>query len=210
MGKREIELLDAIDEAEVRDSGQNAAREAFHVHCVEDEKKTSARLDAIHRGDGEAFTDMELSYAERARCGCGAGLAYPDGIGMRGAWYCSRLLRGEVEASIEHLPFMFYEIRSESQPGASTTRPEGTHVEKEPHYACKGCGHVGSFARYRPADERSSMQKEWKCSECGAGYLADGQSYLGDKLKVRFHTIVVADDDPAAVPEKASVLAGGV
>lgn len=104
------------------------------------------------------FEPGDLNYAEKARCMCGAGMAYVERLArddhrMR-SWFCSAILRGEVtvakqadtcakqadtcrapllegrsvdENENEHrsYPFAFYEIRSEKQPGAGTTRPEG-------------------------------------------------------------------------------------
>lgn len=77
---------------------------------------------------GMPFRDEELVYAARARCPCGAGLAYPQDIGMHGAWDCSDILTGRAKAErgahTTPLPFMFYEIKSEDQPSAqgATTR----------------------------------------------------------------------------------------
>jgi hypothetical protein len=82
---------------------------------------------------GKPFTDDELRYAARSRCsGCKAGLAYPLGIGIQGAWYCSDWLTGRNDARTtgkhDQFPFTFYEIKSETQPSAhgATTRPEAT------------------------------------------------------------------------------------
>lgn len=68
----------------------------------------------------------ELLFAARARCRCGAGLAYrpeadPD------SWECSDVLMGRAGADETHdeaKPFAFYEIKSEDQPSAkgATTR----------------------------------------------------------------------------------------
>jgi hypothetical protein len=79
------------------------------------------------------LTDAELIYAAHARCPCGAGLAYPKGIGPMGFWDCSDILTGRAAlkgepGSVKHearLPFIFYEIKSEQQPSAdgATTRP---------------------------------------------------------------------------------------
>lgn len=92
------------------------------------------------------FKGEELVYAERSRCECGAGLAYPrDHAREFGRWVCSKILKGEVSFDPNawegppalfkrtvlgsdgkrhgQLPFVGYEIRSELQPGAGTTRP---------------------------------------------------------------------------------------
>ena len=95
-------------------------------------KDCDARVERVRRGDaGAVFTEAELRYSERSRCPCGAGLAYPVGIGMTGSWDCAAILtgtaakRGEPGAMTHDapLPFAFYEIRSESRDG--TTRPSG-------------------------------------------------------------------------------------
>lgn len=88
----------------------------------------------------KTFKDDELIYAAYTRCKCGAGMAYPEGISIHGAWRCSAQLKsglnGEsiddttyrTEDGVEHTkdyPFMYYEIKSENQPSANgaTTRP---------------------------------------------------------------------------------------
>ena len=86
-------------------------------------KKVSDRVES----GAEPFTDAELIYASACRCKCGAGMAYPKGIGGSGMWVCSALLKsGErsPEAQDPHtpaMPFMFYEIKSELQPSACST-----------------------------------------------------------------------------------------
>jgi len=87
------------------------------------------------------FNPEELIFAATNRCHCGAGLAYPKNIGINGHWDCSDILLGladleskrpnENYAKVEawdgnhtgELPFSFYEIKSELQPGGATTRP---------------------------------------------------------------------------------------
>lgn len=81
------------------------------------------------------FSLDELVFAAGARCACGAGYAYPKGIGaMHGAWTCSDILLGRAKPSSDpeakthdsDLPFAFYEVKSENQPSAQgqTTRPK--------------------------------------------------------------------------------------
>lgn len=80
------------------------------------------------------FKDKHLVYAATARCLCGAGMAYPKGMGPRGHWDCSDILTGSAIPSGQpgatrheaQLPFVFYEIKSETQPSANgaTTRPK--------------------------------------------------------------------------------------
>jgi hypothetical protein len=74
----------------------------------------------------ETFTPAQLIYAESQRCPCGAGMAYVRGMGPPGFWDCSAILLGQGDMAAKHearLPFVFYEVRSEEQPGAGTTRP---------------------------------------------------------------------------------------
>lgn len=90
-----------------------------------------------HMKKGKPFKQSQLLYVAYARCkGCGAGLAYHEGIGMHGQWDCSRVLTGradpderDTEGSLMHhtYPFVSYEINSENQPSArgATTRPKG-------------------------------------------------------------------------------------
>ncbi len=92
-----------------------------------------AKVKRTHQGR-DAFRPEELVFAARNRCDCGAGLAYPEGIGFNGSWECSHILMGcalpaSDPASKQHtgsLPFTFYEIKSENQPSANgaTTRPQ--------------------------------------------------------------------------------------
>lgn len=81
----------------------------------------------------DTFLPEELIFAATTRCECGAGMAYPEGIGMRGQWHCSDILMGKASPIQPHtspLPFSFYEIKSENQPSANgqTTRPESSEL----------------------------------------------------------------------------------
>lgn len=85
------------------------------------------RGESTHAGQRMGFGTAELVYAADARCNCGAGFAYPRGIGPHGAWYCSRLLRGLGPVEAPHsqaMPFVFWSVKSEDQPSAGglTTR----------------------------------------------------------------------------------------
>lgn len=86
--------------------------------------KVRQRLD-----QGPAFDDDELIYAANKRCRCGAGMAYPKGIGMHGFWECSDLLTQRVQPGeavhTERLSFAAYEIPNEKarSMGGATTRP---------------------------------------------------------------------------------------
>ena len=77
---------------------------------------------------GEAFTDVDLIYSARARCNCGAGLAYPKDCNIRHQWTCGDVLTHRVSTNKGHdvFPFMAYDIKSEQQPSAqgATTRPD--------------------------------------------------------------------------------------
>lgn len=77
----------------------------------------------------KTYAASELIFAAFSRCPCGAGLAYPEGIGPHGSWDCSAILMGTAskEEHTDRLPFTFYEVKSERQPSANgaTTRPKG-------------------------------------------------------------------------------------
>lgn len=76
--------------------------------------------------------ESDLVYSAGARCRCGAGLAYPLGIGPGGHWSCSNVLLRRVDVPADHdeYSFVFYEIKSESQPSVRglTTRPKVAKV----------------------------------------------------------------------------------
>lgn len=75
------------------------------------------------------FTPSDLVYAAEACCVCGAGLAYPHGVGLHGSWECSAILTGAAAAGTTHdegKPFAFWSVLSEDsmRAGGATTRPE--------------------------------------------------------------------------------------
>lgn len=77
---------------------------------------------ATHKFD---FTDNEIIYSANSRCLCGAGLAYPKGIGPTGFWDCSDILTGRMldKPATQHkdrLPFMFWKIKEEHEKRGST------------------------------------------------------------------------------------------
>jgi transcription elongation factor Elf1 len=194
------ELLIALAEARARDCGQNAALEAFNQECKAEAERTKQRLSDIALGKNH-FTVYELSFSAYAVCKCGAGLAYPDGIGMHGAWYCSAYLLGnDAKPAIKHeiFPFAFYEIKSESQPSAEgwTTRPPGTHVEIEPHYVCLTCKHSGKWPQVRPNKQGRAYQETLSCEKCGERH-SNNDGSLSMKIDTRWHDKVV-DDAPIA------------
>lgn len=129
MQDKTIEELRAI-----REQGDLALAELNRRHADRSDS-VSARIQRLHRGDESAkFADTELIYAATVRCDCGAGMAYPEGIGMFGSWTCADILtmraaRGDspdAKSHTPHLPFSCYSVKSENQPSASgaTTRPK--------------------------------------------------------------------------------------
>lgn len=192
-------LLMDIDKAEVSDVGQNAANERYREALRAEAEVTDERIDRADKGQGD-FTVYELVFAAGFRCLCGAGMAYPEGIGCRGAWYCSAILLGQAAHSAAHSPahpFAFYEVKSECQPSAvgATTRPFGTHVETVPFYVCKNCGNTGESEPYR--NERRDVLKSIICSTCGERYLNDDGS-SNPKMKTRFFHQVIDDAERGA------------
>lgn len=99
--------------------------------CLKEHDEVEAKIKRTHLGK-DKFKVKELIFAAYNRCPCGAGLAYPKGIGPWGSWDCSDILLGQAVPkdkpnSKQHtgeLPFSFYEIKSEDQPSANgaTTR----------------------------------------------------------------------------------------
>lgn len=72
------------------------------------------------------FTDDELKYSATNKCPCGYGLAYPLNCGPHHYWDCSAILKGIADPYVVHtgkLPFVFYDIKSESEL-RGTTRPD--------------------------------------------------------------------------------------
>lgn len=207
MTDRVSELLAAIDLARALDAGVRTAQDAFHEHLRVEEEKTETRIKAALAGAGD-FTVFELTYAERARCRCGAGMAYPEGIGSHGAWYCSAILVGQADREANHeaaLPFAFYEIRSESQPEAGTTRPAGTHVETIPNLTCLKCCSQWQGPRHLARAPNREVQKSIVCPKCDERYILPGGSSNGF-ITSRWHSIVVSDDDPEACSPEMPVI----
>jgi hypothetical protein len=103
-----------------------------------DERRLKRYIAEHHEAEAKAaagtLTDAELTYAAAVRCPCGAGLAYPNGIGGHGFWDCSDILTGRAIPSgkpgsklhCDRYPFIFYSIKSERQPSSdgATTRPK--------------------------------------------------------------------------------------
>lgn len=195
------ELLIELDKAEAADSGQNAALAKFFKASRAEAEAVAKRIKKAMLGNGD-FTPFELLYAATFRCRCGAGMAYPEDTGSAGSWYCSAILHGQASRDVDHTPahpFAFYEPKSESQPSAygASTRPEGTHIEIEPHYVCRNCGNAGKVPRYRRDGTRESLENI-ACDNCGEKYLKpDGCS--NPKMNVRFFHVVV---DELSIPRK--------
>ncbi len=105
-------------------------KELSEIYRLEEEK-VAVKVERCLRLQ-DKFTLDELIFSATSRCVCGAGRAYPKNIGLRGSWDCSDILLGRApigEGGKQHdapLPFMFYEIKSETQPSANglTTRPK--------------------------------------------------------------------------------------
>lgn len=197
MSKLDIFLLE-LDKAEAADSGQNAARSRFQEAARREAEECAQRLSKAKLGAGD-FTVYELLYSAGFRCACGAGMAYPDGIGIHGAWYCSAILLGQADLGTEHTPshpFSLYEIKSENSK-RGTTRPKGTHLEIKPTYACHNCGNAGEAPRYRTEEDRP---RDIACSECGTRYLNDNGS-CNSKLHTRWLHVVIDDDAPGTTTQ---------
>lgn len=120
----DAELRDAIDAGE-------AASVVLNRRLADASAIVENRIAACERGVRGAalFAPDDLTYAGRARCPCGAGLAYPDGCDpFTGAWRCSAILTGAAEPGTTHespKPFSMYDIKSENEhaSGGATTRP---------------------------------------------------------------------------------------
>lgn len=89
-------------------------------------------LPVVPFDEARVYKPEELRFSARARCRCGAGLAYDkDSHDIRGAWRCAAAMMHTLptpdpfDGQHVELPFMFYEIKSEDQPSAqgATTRP---------------------------------------------------------------------------------------
>ena len=189
-------LLLEYDKAKVLDVAQNAALERYREAVRKEALATAERIKKAEAGKGE-FNVKKLVFAASFRCVRGTGMAYPEGIGMHGAWYCSAILLGQAKPNSEHTPahpFMFYEVKSECQPSAHgvTTRPSGTHIETIPTYACTNCKNTGQGASYRV--ERRENLKAIVCSKCGERYINEDGS-CNSKISTRFFHQVVDDTE---------------
>lgn len=121
-----------------------------------DAKTVETRIALAERGYGD-FKPEELNYAGTMRCACGHGMAYPEKIGMGGAWYCSAILKGEADRDVTHTgahPFTFWSIKSETQAGrvgGRTTRPADEPLHPRYLEECVRCN-VQPQQRTMPAE----------------------------------------------------------
>ena len=111
-----------------------AVEERRRQRYVKSSTEAAERIAKADHGNGD-FKDEELVYAAHSRCDCGAGMAYPEHVGMHGAWHCSAILKGQASREVPHtapMPFAFWSVRSESQlarnNGYVTTRPSGAPI----------------------------------------------------------------------------------
>lgn len=121
---REQEIRDQIKALESKIKPLEAELRNIYIDKVNTTEKRIKDAENLK----DKFELNELLFSSHSRCMCGAGLAYPEGIGINGHWYCSSILLGRAKGGTSHdspFPFAFYEIKSENQPSAmgATTRP---------------------------------------------------------------------------------------
>jgi hypothetical protein len=158
------------------------------------EKEIRRRIEAHER-----FEPTELLFAAVARCRCGAGLAYPIGVGPHGAWECSRaLLEGVVDGEHDALPFAFYSVREEGSIRASkgsTTRPPGTRHMTVGTATCPRCA---TSWKSKPYDA-SGENHHWfsgPCPSCCYAVGAGGSysSKDGPPISTRYGHVITKGD----------------
>jgi len=131
--KEEIQL----EIAKLKDQIKPLEKELNDIHNYEQSNVEEKIIRCYQLKDN--FTEDELVFAATARCNCGAGLAYPKGVGMHGSWLCSDILLGVAipngqEGCAVHdsgYHFSFYNIKSDQQPsaeGRTTRRKKEDHV----------------------------------------------------------------------------------
>lgn len=72
-----------------------------------------------HLMEGVEMREEDLVYAVYAQCPCSARMAYQPGFRY---WECSDVLLGRANIYSKHeshVPFGFYDVKSENQPGAN-------------------------------------------------------------------------------------------
>ena len=104
------------------------ADEVIRNYFLHQQEKFEIRL-----RENPVFEEDELFYSARARCECGAGLAYPRNCGGNHYWECSAILKGTADETVQHidrLPFAFYKVQGENT-YAGTTRESGVVPERD-------------------------------------------------------------------------------
>lgn len=196
------EIRQAYADLDAAEADLEPKRNKLHELLREEAKAVEEKIARCRMGQ-DSFTVYEILFAATARCNCGAGFAYPHGIGPRGQWECSEILLGKAipsnqPDSKEHsapLPFQFYEVKSEGQPSAAgqTTRPAGTHIEWEPHCHCKVCGHSYVCERRKPSSDSETRLAGLDCPKCGEKYIKDDGRSNGN-IQSRYPNVVVDDE----------------
>lgn len=111
---------------EIMKTGEEARREIDRRLLIEAEK-IAKKIDA-HK---EPFREDELIFALGAKCECGAPMAYPELVGVQGAWDCADILmlkaiKKDEPGSKTHsgsMPFAFYEVKADPNRGARLHGP---------------------------------------------------------------------------------------
>ena len=172
--------------------------EEFHTKA----REIKARLDR-----GEAFTPEELLFAAGARCRCGAGMAYPMGLGINGFWDCSAILMGTASKEIQHsdrLPFALYEVHAETsiRAGGRTTRPEGTVARTVGSARCPKCHERWESEPYN-APAQGHHWRPGPCPKCGyaVGAGITWSSSEGEPIETRYRDVVLRAETPPAKAE---------
>lgn len=110
----------ALSELGKIDAQRKPIENSFNVATNHLARLIDAKIASAHKMEA-SFSADELVFSASSRCTCGAGLAYPDGIGINGSWHCADILQGKAEPAksgnaklhTSAMPFSFYEIKSE-------------------------------------------------------------------------------------------------
>lgn len=98
---------------------KEAAQVVINQYHLEYRDAFKARME-----DNPIFTDDELVYAATTLCPCGYGMAYPKTCGPDHYWECAAILKGiaqpDPERHADRMPFMMYDMKSESQTRGTT------------------------------------------------------------------------------------------
>lgn len=149
----------------------------------------------------DRYEPYHLRYSAKARCSCGAGLAYPVNNDIHGAWICSAVLLGAADISQLHdrYDFISYSVKSEANSGMGyvTTRPiEQGRVLQKTIAECS-CGHAWEKGPYEPKDQNSAGLAG-ACAECGntngAGIGATSGPGIVVPIKCRFMDYLLLPD----------------